>query len=177
MTMGKTLALTAGFAGAMALGMAIGTSWMSRDQTAPAAVVESVDVSPSSGIVGPTQPARPGRAPRASADSAGRRATDSPVATLPASQPELQQRLKEVLNRGANMSVAAEGFRSGEQFATVAYASRNTDVPFMLLKHRVLNEGLSLEQAILESKPVADAATEVTRARESAKSDIDAIAS
>ncbi len=175
MTIGKTLALTAGFAGAMALGMAIGTSWMS--QTAPAAVVQPVDVSPLSGIVGPTQPARPARAPGASARAASRPAAPARVATLPASQPELQQRLKEVLNRGANMSVAAEGFRSGEQFATVAYASRNTEVPFMLLKHRVLNEGLSLEQAILESKPVADAATEVTRARESAKSDIDAIAS
>ena len=75
------------------------------------------------------------------------------------------------------MSMAAEGFRSGEQFATVAYAARNTEVPFMLLKHRVLSEGLSLEQAILESKPVADAATEVTRASDAAKADVDAITS
>lgn len=177
MTMGKTLALTAGFAGGVALGIAIGTSWDARYQAVPVAVDQPVGVAPSSDITGPTQPARPARAPRASNNAANRSETKSRVATLPASQPEMQQRLKKVLNRGANMAVASEGFRDAEQFGSVAYASRNTEVPFMLLKHRVLNEGLSLEQAILESKPVADAATEVTRAREAAKSDIDAIAS
>jgi len=94
------------------------------------------------------------------------------VAAVSATAPELQLRLKKVLNRGADLAVAAEGFTSGEQFATVAYAARNTEVPFMLLKHRVLSEGMTLEQAILESKPVADAATEVTRARAAARAEI-----
>ena len=69
--------------------------------------------------------------------------------------PALQERLKPVLNRGANMALAAEGFRSAEQFATVAHASRNTEVPFVLLKHRVLNEGKSVAEAIRESKPAS----------------------
>jgi hypothetical protein len=169
MTIGKTLALTAGFAGAMALGMAIGTSWMTRDHAAPVAVDQPVDVVPESAVAAPVTPARPAR-------RAATTATSAPdVAVLSASEPELQLRLKNVLNRGADMSVAAEGFTSGEQFATIAYAARNTEVPFMLLKHRVLSEGMTLERAILESKPVADAATEVTRAREAARSDIAAI--
>ena len=60
--------------------------------------------------------------------------------TLPADKPELQARLKPVLNQGAKMDIAAEGFRSGEQFAAVAHAARNTQIPFMVLKHRVVDE-------------------------------------
>ena len=76
----------------------------------------------------------------------------------------------------ANMAMAADGFRSAEQFATVAHAARNTEVPFMVLKHRVLNEGKSLAQAIRESKPAIDAANEASQARAQARSDIAAIA-
>ena len=90
--------------------------------------------------------------------------------------PALHERLKPVLNRGANMALAAEGFRSAEQFATVAHAARNTEVPFMLLKHRVLNEGKSVAEAIRESKPAVDAAVEANLARAQARSDIAAIA-
>jgi len=82
-----------------------------------------------------------------------------------------------VLNRGANMSLAAEGFRSAEQFATVAHAARNTDVPFVLLKHRVLNEGKSVAEAIRESKPAVNAAVEADLARAQARSDVASIAS
>ena len=81
-----------------------------------------------------------------------------------------------MLNRGANMALAAEGFLSAEQFATVAHASRNTAVPFVLLKHRVLNEGKSVAAAIRESKPTADAAVEANLARAQARSDIAEIA-
>jgi hypothetical protein len=89
--------------------------------------------------------------------------------------PALQERLKPVLNRGANMALAAEGFRSAEEFATVAHAARNTAVPFVLLKHRVLNEGKSVAQAIRESKPAVDAATEANLARAQARSDLASI--
>jgi hypothetical protein len=81
-----------------------------------------------------------------------------------------------VLNKGANITVAAEGFRSAEEFATVAHAARNTEVPFLLLKHRVLNEGKSLTQAIRESKPAADAAAEAKHAGSQARTDIASIA-
>jgi hypothetical protein len=73
------------------------------------------------------------------------------------------------------MQVAAEGFRSAEEFATVAHAARNTNVPFMVLKHRVLDEGQTLADAIHDAKPDVDAKAEVARAQAAAKSDIAAV--
>ena len=70
------------------------------------------------------------------------------------------------------MTVASQGFRNAEQFAAVAHAARNTEVPFMLLKHRVLNEGKTLVAAIRESKPDLNAQIEATRARAEARSDL-----
>jgi hypothetical protein len=93
-----------------------------------------------------------------------------------ASEPRLHDRLKPVLNRGARMTVAAEGFRSAEEFAAVAHAARNTNVPFMVLKHRVVEEGQTLEAALHAVKPEIDAKAEVARAQAAAKSDVAAIA-
>jgi len=104
-----------------------------------------------------------------------RKARETRVATLAASAPEVQEHLKPLLNRGANMEIASDGFRDAEQFATVAHAARNTNVPFMVLKHRMLNEGKSLAAAIKESKPEIDAAAEARRAREEARRDIAAM--
>jgi hypothetical protein len=94
---------------------------------------------------------------------------------IPVSEPRLHDRLKPVLNRGTRMEIAAEGFRSAEQFATVAHAARNTNVPFMVLKHRVLDEGRTLADAIHEAKPHIDAKAEVRRAQMAAKSDLAAV--
>jgi hypothetical protein len=99
------------------------------------------------------------------------------VPAVALSTPELQERLKPVLNKGTNMTIAAEGFRSAEEFATVAHAARNTEVPFMVLKHRVLTEGKSLAKAIRESKPDINANAEVRRARDEARSDLKDLAS
>jgi hypothetical protein len=98
-----------------------------------------------------------------------------PRATRPvlaAASTDLHARLKPVLNRGTNMQIAAEGFRDGQQFATVAHAARNTEVPFALLKHRVLSEGKSLTAAIRESKPAVDAAVQAELALAQARADI-----
>jgi hypothetical protein len=83
--------------------------------------------------------------------------------------------MKPVLARGTKLPVAVEGFTSAEQFATLAHAAKNTQVPFILLKHRVLSEGQSLEQAIRASKPDLDAKGEVARARMAAKEDLAAV--
>ena len=99
----------------------------------------------------------------------------APIVMVSASEPDLQQRLKPLLNKGADMSVASQEFRDGAQFAAVAHAARNTDVPFMVLKHRVLDERKSLADAIHEFKPGLDATAEAERARAQAKSDIAAI--
>lgn len=78
--------------------------------------------------------------------------------------------MKKVLNKGADMGIASEDFGSAEQFVSVAHAARNTKVPFMVLKQRVIHEGKSLEEAIHEFKPDLNAAEEARRARAEAKS-------
>jgi hypothetical protein len=94
------------------------------------------------------------------------------VMTIPVSAPELHDRMRPVMARGTKLPLATEGFTSAEQFATLAHAARNTQVPFILLKHRVLTEGQSLEDAIRASKPDIDARTEALRAMGEARADI-----
>ena len=168
MTRGKASLLVAGFIGAVALGVAIGPSLTHRESsvTVPAAEISQPAVAP------PIAPAPRAAAPRAKPTKSAVRAV-----AIPTSTPALHTRLKPVLNSGANMTIAAEGFRDAEQFATVAHAARNTQVPFLLLKHRVLNEGQTLSAAIRSSRPDVDAATEAKRARTQARSDIAAISS
>ena len=166
MTMGKTTGLGLALAGAFALGVWTGPHIMHRSDHAASAVSET-------GIA----PGAPSVADATAAPASAPRAVIARTAKVDPAAPALQERLKPVLNRGANMALAAEGFHSGEQFATVAHAARNTDVPFVLLKHRVLSERKSVAEAIRESKPAANAAVEANLARAQARSDIASIAS
>lgn len=169
MTIGKAAALTAGLVGAMALGVIVGPSITSRDNTmtTPTASVAPVPETPA--------PAAAPVSPRVTAERRAEIKVRENLASMSSASPQLHERLKPVLNRGAKMDIAAQGFRDAEQFATVAHASRNTDVPFMVLKHRVLNEKQTLAEAIAASKPNVDAKREATRARAAAREDIDAI--
>jgi hypothetical protein len=155
----KTAALTVGLAGAVALGVWVAPR-VSHRQTPSAAVAEVA-------------------APAVAKAPAVLRHTTAvhKVAALPASSPAVHDRLKPVLNRGTKVAIAAQGFRSAEQFATVAHAARNTGVPFMVLKHRVLDEGKTLAAAIRESNPKANTAAEVRRARAAARQDVSALVS
>ena len=163
MTTAKTLTLTAVLAGALALGVWAIPRMTGDDGRATDRMVSEI--------------AEPEPAAPAARSRAARPAAAAPkVAALPASTPELHDRLKPVLNRGTKMSMAADGFRSAEQFATVAHLARNTEVPFVVLKHRVLEEGKSLSAALRESKPDIDAAAEVRRARAAAREDVKALA-
>lgn len=180
MSIGKAAALTAGFAGAFALGVLTGpafTGGWHQTESQPAAVVQPQDTND----VATSAPA-PRVRPRAIAPARSNDASAAPaestasVSTAAPSDPDLQVRLKKVLRPGAKMDVASQGFKNGEQFAAVAHAARNTDVPFMLLKYRVVEEGKTLESAIRESKPAIDAQAEAARARDQARSDLDASA-
>lgn len=169
MTIGKAAALTAGLVGAMALGVIVGPSITNRDNTM---------TTPTASVAPAPETAAPAAAPVSPRVTAERRAeikVRENLASMSSASPQLHERLKPVLNRGARMDVAAQGFRDAEQFATVAHAARNTDVPFMVLKHRVLTEKQSLAEAIAASKPNVDAKREATRARAAAREDIDAI--
>jgi hypothetical protein len=106
-------------------------------------------------------------------------AADRPVGStppeVPAAAPALHERLKPLLNKGADMGKAAEDFNDAEQFAAVAHAARNTDIPFMVLKYHTVTEQKNLEEAIRELKPDVNAAAEARRAREQAKTDVSAL--
>ena len=180
MTIGKASALTAAFVGVFALGVAVGPSVRDKfsggNSRASAQAEETVATAPA-----PAATPAPAKAPRPKATAASRKpessaaTPSSATSAVPASEPRLHDRLRPVLNRGARMQVAAEGFRSAEEFATVAHAARNTNVPFMVLKHRVLDEGQTLADAIHDAKPDVDAKAEVARAQAAAKSDIAAV--
>lgn len=175
---GKTSAATLGLVGGLALGVWIGSEMTSgRQATAPepAAVTAQGPEVPAPAA----QPETPKRVQRAARAAASPAAVETPtpeaprlVKAIPVSAPELHERMKPVLARGTKLPLAAEGFASAEQFATLAHASKNTQVPFILLKHRVLTEGQSLEDAIRASNPDVDARAEVARARAAAKEDI-----
>lgn len=185
MKTGKTSAMTLGLVGGIAIGAWIGSEMTSMNRevvlSEPAAVTTPAVEEPAAPVTRPSAPKRLTRAPRAASGAA---VADAPasgsapklVMTIPVSAPELHRAMKPVLARGTKLPLAVEGFISAEQFATVAHAARNTQVPFILLKHRVLTEGQSLEAAIRASKPDLDARTEVARARQAARSDIAAIA-
>ena len=95
--------------------------------------------------------------------------------SITVSAPERHARMKTVLARGTQMPIAVEGFTDAEQFAALAHASRDTQVPFILLKHRVLTQGMSLEDAIRASKPDIDARVAALRAKGEARADILAV--
>lgn len=177
MTFGKAFALTTGFAGAFVLGVLVGPSMTDGWRQSPSHVSAVTEPAAPVATETPAPVARPrANTARASVDRKdGAAAAASTAVIMPASAPEMQGRMKRVLRSGAKMDVAADGFKSAEQFATVAHASRNTDVPFMLLKHRVVEEGKSVEAAIKESKPDLDASAEAARARDQAREDVAAV--
>ena len=72
-------------------------------------------------------------------------------------QPKLADRVQPLLQKGADVQLAAEGFRTPELFAAVAHAAHKLDVPFVVLKHRVLNERLTLSKAIAAVRPDVNA--------------------
>lgn len=175
MKTGRTSAATLGLVGGLVLGAWIGSELAtSRESAAPAPVAVTAPAAEE-----PAAPAAPRRVTRvARAASVG--AVDAPasesapklVMTIPVSAPELHARMKPVLARGTKLPLAIEGFASAEQFATLAHAARNTQVPFSLLKHRVLTEGQSLEDAIRALNPEIDARTEALKAMGEARGDM-----
>jgi cytoskeletal protein RodZ len=181
MTVGKAAGLTAAFIAVFAVGLALGPSVKNRlsdgKSTAAQPATAATETAPAS-VPTHTRASTPRARTTTRTTSAARTSASTPAApdaTIAASEPRLHDRLRPVLNRGARMDVAAEGFQSAEQFATIAHAARNTNVPFMVLKHRVLNEARTLADAIREAKPNLDAKTEVERARVAARSDVAAI--
>lgn len=173
MTVGKAGLITAALVGVVALGVATGPTIQRHWSSTHAPDTRAAEPS--------TPPAA--APPAARVHSTARRTHDVPavkkesnkIETIAVSmwEPEFRDRVKAVLNPGAKPELAAANFASPEQFMTVAHAARNTQVPFMVLKDRVVNQGQSLAQAIHEFKPDLDARAEVTRARAAAREDLE----
>jgi hypothetical protein len=190
MTVGKATLLAAGLVGVVAIGVVAGPTirdkYSEATTSAPSSAAAPADATPA-----------PAPAPTKTERTASRRVASSttartsevarssevnirPIApgtvqTVAVSlwEPELKQRVKTVLNPGSNPEIAAADFANAEQFMTVAHAARNTHVPFMVLKDRVLNQGQSLADAIHAFKPDVDAKAEVQQARAAARADLD----
>ncbi len=89
-----------------------------------------------------------------------------------ASAEPVQKQVKLLLTRGTDVKKASEGFANAYQFMTVAYAAKNTAIPFVVLKHQVLTEGKPLAAAIAEFKPDLDEVAEANRARAEARAEL-----
>ena len=170
MTMGYRWMVTMGCVLAIVLGIGIGTKFSQWARSVDQSSIWGDGVPPEETAAAPDTSAPPAvRAP----------AQLRVVSALPRvspDAPELLGRLKPLLNKGADMTIAAEGFRDAETFAAVAHAARNTEVPFMVLKHQVVNKRKPLDKAIAALKPTANAPIEANRARSEARSDIAGLA-
>ena len=184
MKTGRTSAATLGLVGGIVLGAWIGSELTtSRLETAPAPaamITQAVDEPAATTAIAKRKRATSGasgaRVVRAESGAAVAAPTPEAapklVMTIPVSAPELHARMKPVFARGTKLPIAAEGFTDAAQFAALAHAARNTQVPFILLKHRVLTQGQSLEDAIRASRPDLDARVEALRAKGEARADI-----
>jgi hypothetical protein len=167
MTFGRASALALSLLGAVALGVWIGPHVTKRDATTETKITQPQETQVKQLPPAATDVSRTAK-PRATARRAIKPGATPGVISF---SPEVQKRMQPLLNKGADMNLASEGFRSAEQFATVAHAARNTEIPFMVLKHRVLSEKQTLAAAIEASKPDLNSSTEAKRARDQAKAD------
>jgi hypothetical protein len=172
MAVRKASAFAAAFLGAMMLGAWVGPHLTDRPQAFGEAAVRPPPAEPVMTTSQPpplkssaSEPSPVGTAGTTSANSTAR-----PSISL--SEPRFHKRMKPLLSNGADMKVVTAGFRSAEDFAATVHASRNTRVPFMVLKHQVVEQGKSLASAIHTVKPTADASLEADLARSEARSDL-----
>lgn len=102
----------------------------------------------------------------------GRHAPVKPVPTPV--QKELQRNLvladglRGRLPRGTDLTAAAGGFRRLELFVAAVHASNNLDIPFTELKRRIVNDGMTLGQAIQDIRPKSRYWDEARRAEDDA---------
>ena len=105
--------------------------------------------------------------------SSGRTTTSSRTSlTLTPVQQKLQKntnlasKLKGRLPSGTNLMDAAEGFRNLGQFVAAVNVSNNLGIPFTELKSRMVDDGMSLGQAIKAERNDVDDVTVVVRRAE-----------
>ena len=179
MTVGKSGLLTAGVVGAFALGVMTGPTirdnWSRTNAPEAAVAAPSIEESAPAPVKAERPVARTKPSSARTHEAVSTKKPSNAIQRIEVSmwEPELRDRVKAVLNPGSRLEIAAADFDNSEQFVTMAHAARNTQVPFVVLKDRVLNRGESLAEAIREFKPELDAKAEVARARAEARSDLE----
>jgi hypothetical protein len=109
-----------------------------------------------------------------SAQRAAKPAPAKPRVTTSAVQQDLQRNailrdtLRTRLPEGTNLVAAAGGFRRLELFVATVSASSNLGIPFFELKRRIVNDGMTLGQAIQDIRPSSKYWSEARRAEEDA---------
>ena len=78
----------------------------------------------------------------------------------------LADALRARLPQGTDLNAAAAGFRRLELFVATVHASNNVDVPFYELKRRIVNDGMTLGQAIQDILPKSRYWDEARRAED-----------
>jgi hypothetical protein len=154
----KASAISLGVAGAFVLG--VWTSPYVRDVQPRTVAVQNE--SPATPAIAPVRATRP--------QASTARAAVAPQ--IAASNEQVKRHVKPLLNSGADMSIASAGFPDAEKFMTTAHAARNTQIPFVVLKDRVITRGQTLTSAIRESKPELDATLEANRAVAEARAEL-----
>jgi hypothetical protein len=76
------------------------------------------------------------------------------------------------LPQGTDVNTAAGGFRRLELFVATVNASNNLGIPFFELKRRIVNDGMTLGQAIQDIRPASKYWSEARRAEEDAAATI-----
>ncbi len=84
----------------------------------------------------------------------------------------LADSLRGRLPAGTDLHAAAGGFRRLELFVATLHASNNIDIPFSELKRRIVNDGMTLGQAIQDMRPKSRYWQEARRAEDEAAATI-----
>jgi hypothetical protein len=84
----------------------------------------------------------------------------------------LRETLRVRLPQGTDLVAAAGGFRRLELFVATVSASNSLGIPFPDLKRRIVNDGMTLGQAIQDIRPASKYWSEARRAEEDAAATI-----
>jgi hypothetical protein len=96
----------------------------------------------------------------------GSTTTLSPVQLKLQKNTNLASKLQSRLPLGTDLTLAASGFRNLGQFVAAVHVSSNLGIPFVELKTRMVDQGMSLGQAIKDARPRTTDTTVVVRRAE-----------
>lgn len=98
--------------------------------------------------------------------------TLSPVQQKLERNTNLAAKLQSRLPAGTDLQLAAGGFRNLGQFVAAVNVSNNLGIPFTALKTRMVDQGMSLGQAIQDARPATTDTTTIVRRAETDADDL-----